>query len=313
MRARFSGLLIVGALIAGCTALSDSRGAVAELSEPQLLRQSYTSSAGERSEYLVYLPRGYDSDADRAWPLVMFLHGDGERGDAREDLEWVLAHGPLYEAWVQKRELPFIIVAPQLPLFGRERTVPYIRDRKVEDIPRRLEVGVPPRPEEFPAPAEMVGATSNPGLPHGPEGPPDGWYRQEEDLLRILDQVPTLYRIDADRIYLTGISYGGFGTWYLASRHPERFAAIAPVVGWGHPDLMPPLAEPPMPVWVFAGGRDPAVEEKYFYPGLNALEKLGNREVRFTIHADSNHDAWKRVYAGQDLYDWLLQHTGGGS
>ena len=121
-----------------------------------------------------------------------------------------------------------------------------------------------------------------------------------------------LFRIDPDRVYLTGLSYGGFGTWFLAARHPQRFAAIAPVVGWGHPEQMAPLAERRMPVWVFAGGRDPAVPVKYFYTGLNELERLGHDEVRFTIHEDGGHDVWKRVYAGRDLYDWLLSHRRGG-
>jgi predicted peptidase len=125
----------------------------------------------------------------------------------------------------------------------------------------------------------------------------------------ILDQVDSLYRADPSRVYLTGISYGGFGTWYIASRHPERFAAIAPVVGWGHPDLMPSLAERRMPIWVFAGGRDSSVRPQYFYTGLNRLEELAGDGVRFTIHADAGHDVWRRIYAGRDLYDWLLEHS----
>lgn len=278
--------------------------------EPQLLRQAYTSpSEGER-EYFVYLPRGYESETERQWPVMLFLHGDGERGDGLEDLDWVLVHGPLFEAWIQKRDLPFIIVSPQLPLYGRDKTVDYIANRKVEEIPQRLEDGVSPRAEEFPAPWEMVAVPAPEELPIGPEGLPDGWTRLEEDLLMILDQVQSGYRADASRVYLTGISYGGFGTWCMASKHPDRFAAIAPVVGWGHPDLMPPLAERGMPVWAFAGGRDPAVWPQFFYPGLNALEELQDRkgDVRFTIHVDVGHDAWRRVYAGQDLYDWLLLH-----
>jgi predicted peptidase len=155
----------------------------------------------------------------------------------------------------------------------------------------------------------MTGATPDPALPFGPEGPPNGWPRREEDLLTILDQVIEKYRTDPERIYLTGLSYGGYGTWYLASRHPRRFAAIAPVVGWGHPDLMPPLAARRMPLWVFAGGRDGAVAVKYFFAGLKKLEQLGHEDVRFTIHEDRGHDVWKRVYGGQDLYDWLLSHS----
>jgi hypothetical protein len=92
---------------------------ITEISESRLVRQSYMSSKGEPKEFFVYLPRGYDSESERRWPVMLFLHGDGERGNSREDLDWVLVHGPLYEAWVQKRDLPFLIVAPQLPLYGR--------------------------------------------------------------------------------------------------------------------------------------------------------------------------------------------------
>jgi predicted peptidase len=299
-------------IVLGCAGVAtDPTGVAEQKSEPRLIRQSYVSpNEGER-EYFVHLPRGYDSEAGRRWPVMLFLHGNGERGNGRDDLDWVLVHGPLYEVWIQKRDLPFIIVAPQLPLYGMEKTVDYIANRKLEDIPQRLASGVPPRPEEFETPWEMAAVAVPEELPIGPEGPPEGWPRLEEDLLIILDQVQSLYRTDAARVYLTGICYGGFGTWYLASRHPERFAAIAPVVGWGHPDLMPSLAERRMPVWVFAGGRDPAVWPQLFYPGINSLEELQNREgdVRFTIHVDAGHDAWRRVYAGGDLYNWLLQHS----
>jgi predicted peptidase len=117
------------------------------------------------------------------------------------------------------------------------------------------------------------------------------------------------YKGDPKRVYLTGISLGGFGTWYLASKHPEKFAAIAPVVGYGLPAMAPALTQPPMPMWVFAGGRDDTVKARYFYPLLNELEKLGHPEVRFTIEADMGHDTWIRVYMGRDLYDWFLTHS----
>ena len=277
-------------------------------SKPQLQRESYLSEAtGAERDYFVYLPTGYKQRGGQDWPMMLFLHGNGERGDAKKDLDWVLVHGPLYEAWIQKRDLPFIIVAPQLPLYGLEATVDYIRDRQLSDIPRRLERGVPPRPEEFATPGPMNGAASDAANPFGPDGPPHGWNLLENDLLQILDDVLKSFRADAARIYITGISYGGFGTWYMASQHPERFAAISPVVGFGHPDLMPPLVEHSIPIWVFAGGRDNAVPVRFFYPGLNALEKLGHPEVRFTTHEDMGHDTWRRVYEGNDLYDWMLR------
>jgi predicted peptidase len=307
MRAGAARVPLLGVLFLSVAAMAEAAWPSGD-SEARLVRQRYVSSMGDERDYFVHFPTGYDSEPGRLWPVLLFLHGDGERGDGREDLDWVLLHGPLYEAWVQRRELPFVILAPQLPLFGREKTVDYIRDRDLSQIPRRLEEGVPPRPQESSTPEPMRGATPDDALPYGPEGPPDGWHRREQDLLTILDQAIERYRTDPARVYLTGLSYGGFGTWYLASRHPERFAAVAPVVGWGHPELMPPLAERKMPVWVFAGGRDPAVRVKHFFAGLNELERLGHDAVRFTIHEDMGHDAWRRVYGGRDLYDWLLSH-----
>lgn len=274
----------------------------------QLQRKSYSSLVdGTERHYFLYLPAGYDRSSDAAlWPLMLFLHGGGERGDGPEELDYVLAVGPLYEAWIQKRDLPFVILAPQLPKFGREAVDRYLRRRDPSRIPQRLEEGVPPRPQRFRRPGPMRGATPDAALQHGPEGLPQGWPLVEDDVIRLLDRTLDEERIDRERVYLTGVSYGGFGTWYLASRHPQRFAAISPVVGWGHPDLMPSLAERRMPIWVFAGGRDRAVPARYFYPGLNALEQLGHRQLRFTIHEDMAHDVWSRVYAGDDLYAWLL-------
>lgn len=282
----------------------------AAAAEPRLVRQSYVSTAGDERQYLAYLPAGFAGDAERRWPLLLFLHGNGERGDGRGELDWVTVHGPLYEAWVQKRDLPFVIIAPQLDLFGLDKTVGYIRDRDPASIPRRLAEGVPPRPEEFATPMPMGGAVAAAELPFGPDGPPDGWPRRERDLIAILDQATELFRIDPDRVYLTGLSYGGFGTWFLAARHPRRFAAIAPVAGWGHPELMAALAERRMPVWAFAGGRDTTVPVRWFYAGLNELERLGHG-ARFTVHEDRGHDVWRRVYAGRDLYDWLLSQRRG--
>ena len=79
---------------------------------------------------------------------MLFLHGDGSRGDAKGELDYILRNGPLYEAWIQKRDLPFIIIAPQLPTYGREATVEFLKNRTRQDIPVRLEVGVPERPPE---------------------------------------------------------------------------------------------------------------------------------------------------------------------
>jgi len=286
-------------------------------SAPQLLRLSRTSAATQAErDHFVYLPAGYELEPSKRWPVILFLHGDGSRGDAKSELDYVMRNGPLYEAWIQKRELPFIIIAPQLPTFGRESKVDFLKNRTRADIPVRLEAGVPDRPTETATPEPMAGAVGEP-LPDGSTGygPEQGWPELEADLLAILDDVLATRHGDPSRVYLTGLSYGGFGTWYLASKHPERFAAIVPIVGYGHPELMPAIAKAGLPVWCFAGGRDASVRVKNFYAGLNRLEALNRveksaaSELRFSIEEDMGHDVWARVYAGRDVYDWMLAHT----
>lgn len=281
-----------------------------EGSEPQLERLDFTSALdGSERQFFVYLPEGYEADAGKEWPVLMFLHGNGERGNGRDELDYVLAHGPLYEAWIQKRDLPFIMIVPQLPMFGMDEHADYLRNRDPSQIPRRLAEGVPPRPADFPTPEPMNGVPAPASMDDIPATLPNGWDRIEDDLIMMLDRIEANYRVDERRVYLSGLSYGGFGTWYMASRHPERFAAISPVVGWGHPDLMAPIAEHQLPLWAFAAGRDPVVTIEHFYPGLNELEKLGHPAVRFTNHEDMGHDAWTRVYRSEDLYRWLLEHS----
>jgi predicted peptidase len=277
------------------------------MSEPSLERISYASHAtGAERDFFVYLPRGY-AESREPWPLLLFLHGNGERGDAKADLDFLLVNGPLYEAWIQKRELPFIIVAPQLPMYGQDATADYLKHRTRDGIPERLAIGTPPRPPNHATRGPMRGVAANAALPHGIEGPPMGWPELESDLLSIVEQVAQSYRVDRRRQYLTGLSYGAFGAWYLASEHPGRFAAMVMVVGYPHPDHIPAIAKAGTPIWCFAGGRDEAVPLEYFYPGLNRLEQLGHRRFRFTIEADMGHDVWARVYAGRDIYDWLLE------
>lgn len=280
------------------------------VSEEQLLRNSYTSQLdGLERDYFLYLPKGYGDDPARKWPVMLFLHGNGERGNGKEHLDFNLAHGPLFEAWVQRRDLPFIIIAPQLHLHGFDTIQKWMANRDLSQYPKRLDTGTPNRAPKFPSKISMEGAMSSPEYPYTAFGPMRGWETVEHDLMDMLDQTLENYATDKSRVYLTGLSYGGFGTWYMASKHPERFAAIAPIVGWGHVDLMQPIAHYQLPVWCYAGGRDEVIEAKYFYPGINRLEALGHKDVRFTIEVDMAHDVWTRVYAGEDIYQWLLQYS----
>ena len=296
--------LLAGA--AGVSAASTSHAAPAGLSEPRLKRVSYQSArTGQERDYFVYLPRGYAQS--KQWPVMLFLHGNGERGDGKKDLDYVLVHGPLFEAWCQKRDLPFVIISPQLPMFG-QGDVDYIKNRNRAQIPERLPYWTHPHPDAAGVrlAEPMQGKLADDKLPDGPEGPPDGWNEIESELLAMVDRTIADFKGDAKRVYLTGLSYGGFGAWNLAARHPQKFAALAPIVGYGHPDHAEPIAKAKLPLWVFAGGRDPVVPLRFFYPALNKLEALGHPEVRFTVEEDLGHLTWIRIYEGQDLYSWLL-------
>ena len=276
-------------------------------SGPQLLRESYFSEiTGRERDYYVYLPR--DFSGQPRWPVMLYLHGEGERGDGKSELDYLLVHGPLYEAWIQKRDLPFVIIAPQLPMYDRG-DVPYIANRKAEAIPRRLPEGTPPRSPKFDTDEPMNGASARTPDEYGIEGPPSGWPLHHSELIAMVDTAIAKYRGDRARVYISGLSDGGFGTWYMAARYPERFAAANPIVAYPHPEFVAPIAEHQIPVWCFAGGRDPAVKVEYFYAGMNELERLGLQELRFTVEEDMSHDVWSRVYAGQDIYDWLLSHS----
>lgn len=299
----FLAMLIIG-LLAGCSHFPAANNPSTE----QLLRLPYVSSVDQlKRDYFVYLPRGYETQPNKQWPVILFLHGNGERGNGLEELDYVISHGPLYEAWIQKKDLPFIIISPQLHMFTMGK-VPYIANRTRAQIPERLVDGVPAYAPFFATPQLMETGEDIKDMSAVAPLLPMGWEQVEQDLLGLISHVQQNYRTDIRRLYLTGLSYGGFGTWFMASKHPELFAAAIPVVGWGHPDLMAPIAKANLPIWAFAGGRDTSVPKKFFYVGINKLEALGDSEVHFTVHEDLGHDAWKRIYASKDLYDWLLAH-----
>jgi len=276
----------------------------------QLLRESYISSFDDAErDYFLYLPNGYDENSDKKWPVILFLHGNGERGNGKDELDYVKHHGPLYEAWVQKRDLPFIIITPQLHMMGQDTVgLDYITNRKFEDIPRRLKNGTPERtffPTDGPMRSVPIATPAQTDDLYK-KFASNGWNLVADDVKSILLSVHENHNTDADRVILSGISYGGVGTWQVGSFFPELFAALNPIVGFGHPDLVESIAEYNLPVWCFAGGRDFAVDKSHFYAGLNKLESLTQAPVRFTVHEDMGHDTWKRVYAADDIYSWML-------
>ena len=193
--------------------------------------------------YLLYLPPGY-ARAKHRWPLVLFLHGAGERGT---DLSLVRVHG-LPKLAAAGQQFPFLIVSPQCA--------------------------------------------------------PDQWW-DPETLEVLLEAVMRQYRIDPARVYVTGLSMGGYGTWALALRFPHRFAAIAPICGGSIPNLAPRLKH--LPIWVFHGAKDDIVPPSRSEEMVEALRECDGK-VRFTLYPDAGHNSWSAAYENPELYDWLLSH-----
>ncbi len=208
--------------------------------------QSFEKEIGKtvRSRFLLYLPDGYDADANKKWPLIVFLHGSGERGD---DLEQVKAHG-LPQRLGGKNALPFIVVSPQAP-------------------------------------------------------PDTRW--DSDTIHALLDELIARLPVDAQRIYLTGLSLSGYGTWAIAGDRPQRFAAIAPVCGAGETDNACRLKD--VPIWAFHGAQDSVVPLQDDQAMVDAVRACGG-DVKFTVYPGVDHDAWTPTYANPALYEWFLQH-----
>jgi predicted peptidase len=133
------------------------------------------------------------------------------------------------------------------------------------------------------------------------------WWKPDE-VMALTDEIIAKYKVDPDRVYLTGLSMGGLGTWETAVEYPDRFAAIAPVCGWGNPFRAPELKN--VPVWAFHGVRDPAVPIAMHEQMVSVLKQVGG-DVRFTRYPQAEHDAWTPTYDNRELYAWFLQHKRG--
>jgi predicted peptidase len=135
-----------------------------------------------------------------------------------------------------------------------------------------------------------------------PQSQREGW--NPDTLNALLDEVIRKYRVDKDRVYLTGPSMGGSGTWRLAAAHPEKFAAIVPICGRGDPADAKQLAR--LPIWVFHGAKDPVVRIEGDKAMVEAIKAAGGN-VKFTVYPDAGHDAWTETSNNPELYQWLLQ------
>jgi len=199
--------------------------------------------------YLPYMPKDYNADTLKKWPLIIYLHGGSDRGT---DLNKLYASG-IPDQIYRGREFPFIIISPQCPEHIRWST--------------------------------------------------DDWFEN------FYKEVTAKYRIDTNRVYLTGLSLGGSGTWYLAVKYPDKFAAIAPMSGFtSHMDYIDENIDRlvDMPIWAFHGKIDNVVPFEETERMINKL-KGKNKDLKFSIEPEVGHWIHWLVYPNQELYDWFLK------
>lgn len=194
--------------------------------------------------FWVFVPRSYKKKA--AWPLLLFLHGAGERGS---NIEVVKKWGP--PRLVGKdREFPFVVVSPQCP--------------------KRA-----------------------------------GW--DPKQLKQLVEHVTKSYKIDQSRMYCTGLSMGGYGTWSMLAEYPKLFAAAIPICGGGNPRLASRMTR--TPIWAFHGDADRVVAAKRSRVMVDAIKKAGGSAVKLTLYPGVNHNSWSRTYGNPKVYKWLLSHS----
>jgi len=221
--------------------------------------REFKSAAGKKLLYRLFKPSGYDDK--QKYPLVLFLHGAGERGD---DNQAQTKNGVRFFLQNQAK-YPCFIIAPQCP--GKFQWV---------DTPwGALKHTMPAQPTE--------------------------------PMQSTIELLPALQKefaaIDLKRLYVTGLSMGGFGTWDLVSRFPKKFAAAVPICGGADEAQAPQIAK--VPVWVFHGGADDVVKTVRSRNIVAALKAAGG-SPKYTEYPGVGHGSWDQAYGESELFPWLF-------
>lgn len=138
-----------------------------------------------------------------------------------------------------------------------------------------------------------------------PQCPASSWFDVFEKLQGVAMDVAMADYADSERIYLMGVSMGGYGTWQLAMTRPEIFAAAVPICGGGMYWCAPRLVD--TPVWAFHGKLDTCVYPEESEKMVNAVNFCGG-SARLTIYPECGHDAWTLTYKNREVFEWLLSH-----
>lgn len=218
--------------------------------------EKYINASGDTLNYRQLIS---DYDPITKYPLVIFLHGSGERGNDNEaQLKW----GVLNFASDQNMKMhPSIIIAPQCPKnmswanFSGE-------DMSLQQSPTK--------------PMQL--------------------------LMELINEAVVKMPVDTDRIYITGLSMGGFGTYDAITRYPDIFAAAVPVCGGGDITKAPSIAH--IPIWIFHGALDEAVNPVLSQNMVEALTK-GGAHPGYTQYPETGHFSWIAAYSDNMMMEWL--------
>lgn len=194
--------------------------------------------------FLTYLPKAEKPAA--GWPLLVFLHGAGERGT---NLDVLKKHGPPRLAGTRPELESFFMIAPQCP---------------------------------------------------------QGRWWDTVAIKALIDQTLAKQPVDPKRVYITGLSMGGFATWTLLKDHPGLMAAAVPICGGGDPLTVSNFKS--VPVWAFHGDEDEVVSVQRSIDMADALKKVDGN-LKFTIYPGVKHDSWTQTFDNPELYAWLLKQT----
>jgi predicted peptidase len=134
------------------------------------------------------------------------------------------------------------------------------------------------------------------------------WEDEDPMVMGTIDAARREYNIDPSRIYLTGLSQGGHGTWAIAARHPDLFAALAPICGWGDEETAKKVAK--LPIWVFHGDQDTAVNVDRAREMARWIEAAGGT-CKLSIYEGVGHNSWDKAYREEELGEWFLAHARG--
>ncbi len=228
----------------------------------------YTSKKGTLP-YRVLLPRNYNQNIK--YPLILFLHGSGERGS---DNNLQLTHGAeLFLKESVRRDYPAVVVFPQCAAEDSWSNYQYSRtDGKVDIIY-----------------SETVDKIKH------------------QELLRgLVKKLKDNFNLDNNRLYIGGLSMGGMGTFDMIKQNPKMFAAAFAICGGANPKIAKRISKPSW--WIFHGDADGVVPVKYSQQIYDALKAI-DADVQLTIYEGVNHDSWTNAFAEPELLKWLFSKS----